>query len=129
MKIPQDVAKVDDECRFYLLFLTMTENHNEVPMVLVRMLRMEGSSVRHMIVQKGVRMPRYACSLCENHIPLSAQYALVAGGRLLRALNCMHDCGYLHGDVEPGNVFVDHTGAVKLVEGGELNDKIASEVV
>ena len=124
LKIPQHVRKVDDECSFYSVFLSKNENYNDVPLVPVRKLMLhDGSSYKlnhspEKKVQVGILMPRYSSSLYDNPFPLTDEYALVVGERILLALNCMHECGYLHGDVKPGNVFVDQTGAAWLGDYG-----------
>ena len=120
LKIPMEVTNnVDDECRFYVDNAAAAANE---PLVPVRVLEMQCAFKRQFspnkVLQKGVLMPRYASSLCENPIPLSAAYALACGQRILRALQCMHRCGYLHGDVKPGNIFVDHMGAAWLGDYG-----------
>jgi len=46
--------------------------------------------------------------------------------RVLRALEGLHDAGYVHCDVKPANIMIDHLGYVKLIDYGRatlVNEK------
>ena len=121
LKVPLEWSKVEAECQFY------TNNRNaaeKAPLVPVKVLIMDSGSYHSpehsptKVIQKGILMPKYSGCLFNNPIPLSNENALQVGGRILDALTCMHDCGYFHGDVKPGNIFLDSTGEAWLGDYG-----------
>jgi serine/threonine protein kinase len=67
---------------------------------------------------KGVLMPKYSHSLCDLPIPMSPKLALTVGERIFQAINSMHQCEYLHGDIKPGNIFIDLHGQAWLGDYG-----------
>ena len=47
--------------------------------------------------------------------------------RVLRALEGLHEAGYIHCDVKPANIMIDHLGYVKLIDYGRatlVNEKV-----
>jgi serine/threonine protein kinase len=48
--------------------------------------------------------------------------------RVLRALESLHDAGFVHCDVKPANIMIDHLGYVKLIDYGRAtlaNEKVS----
>ena len=58
----------------------------------------------------GILMPAYAATLGAVPPPADAQYAARVIGRAEPALRFLHSRGWLHGDVKPSNIFLDHFG-------------------
>jgi serine/threonine protein kinase len=54
--------------------------------------------------------------------PLPVQWTLHVAEVLLGALHHLHQSGWVHRDVKPGNVLLHHTGEVKLGDFGILRD-------
>lgn len=54
----------------------------------------------------------------EGRVMLQPGVALYILRKMLLGLQVMHDCGYLHGDIKPSNVMIDHMGSIKLVDFG-----------
>jgi serine/threonine protein kinase len=56
--------------------------------------------------------------LIENHHKLPYTRAVAIMSSILRGLQCAHENGIVHGNLEPDNVFVTEAGAVKVLDLG-----------
>jgi serine/threonine protein kinase len=124
LKIPVEASKVDGECRFYEnVYRSSSHFVVDVPLVPVQILNLCGSAQSSKyspvkVIEKGILMPRYSSSLCDIPVPISAEVAVVVGLRIVEAIKCMHACEYLHGDIKPGNIFIDSLGQAWLGDYG-----------
>lgn len=69
-------------------------------------------------LRAGILMPAYAGTLLRLPAPMSAAYALKVLARLAPTLRFLHASGWLHGDVKPGNIFLDYSGCAWLGDYG-----------
>lgn len=76
----------------------------------------------------GIPLARFAAALRSKGFSIGQTQAalLDLGLRCVEALSSIHEHGYLHGDVHPGNFLVEPTGRVRLVDFG-LAQAIPSE--
>jgi hypothetical protein len=63
-----------------------------------------------MPLREGVLMPAYAGTLADVPKPADAAYVARVVARLEPTLRFLHARGWLHGDVKPGNIFLDFAG-------------------
>jgi hypothetical protein len=70
------------------------------------------------LLRAGILMPAYAGTLLCLPAPMSAAYALKVLARLAPTLRFLHASGWLHGDVKPGNIFLDYSGCAWLGDYG-----------
>jgi serine/threonine-protein kinase len=61
-------------------------------------------------LRAGILMPHYACSLSAVPVPAEPASARRILSRMAAALDAVHAAGWLHGDVKPGNIFLDSAG-------------------
>lgn len=96
------------------------------PLVPVRLLPISGShlqlrSATETHLRSGILMSAYAYTgntLCTLREAVSVNMALQMHTRMLAALNTMHACGWMHGDVKPSNIFFDAAGTPFLGDYG-----------
>ena len=69
-------------------------------------------------LRRGILMPAYAGTLSRYPVPMSAAVALEVASRLAPTLRFLHASGWLHGDVKPGNIFLDYSGDAWLGDYG-----------
>jgi len=69
-------------------------------------------------LRRGILMPAYAGTLLRFPVPMSADVALDVVSRLAPTLRFLHTLGWLHGDVKPGNIFLDYSGDAWLGDYG-----------
>ena len=69
-------------------------------------------------LRRGILMPAYAGTLSRFPVPMSAAVALEVANRLAPTLRFLHARGWLHGDVKPGNIFLDYRGDAWLGDYG-----------
>jgi serine/threonine protein kinase len=69
-------------------------------------------------LRRGVLMPAYAATLARFPAPMSVAIALEVASRLVPTLHFVHASGWLHGDVKPGNIFLDFWGDAWLGDYG-----------
>jgi len=55
----------------------------------------------------------------EQHPPASLEQAMPIFVQTARALDHMHNCGYVHADMKPNNVVVTDDGTVKIIDLGQ----------
>ncbi|MBL0927204.1 MAG: serine/threonine protein kinase [Phycisphaerales bacterium] len=55
----------------------------------------------------------------ERHPPASLSQAVDVFRQTARALDHMHQCGYVHADMKPNNIVLTETGAVKIIDLGQ----------
>lgn len=125
LKVPVGASgKAQSECRLY----TSVESRlhgREVFLVPVSYVGLDGQySVTYgdgtsdsALVRAGIFMPLYGCTL-ETLPSLTADDALEIVTRMSATLDFLHDCNWLHGDVKPSNIFIDHVGKAWLGDYG-----------
>jgi serine/threonine protein kinase len=126
LKIPMESSKVNTECQFYELIYKDSQYFSaDVPLVPVAKLQLHSSvkilsnvSPEKDCGDSGVLMPKYSHCLADIPIPITTDFALAVGQRILAAATCMHSCGYLHADIKPGNIFFDFNGLAWLGDYG-----------
>lgn len=59
--------------------------------------------------------------LDENRVSIQPGVAIYIMRRVLRALESLHDLGFVHCDVKPSNIMIDRLGYVKLIDYGRAN--------
>ena len=69
-------------------------------------------------LRRGILMPAYAGTLLRFPEPMSAAVALEVASRLAPTLRFLHASGWMHGDVKPGNIFLDYRGDAWLGDYG-----------
>jgi serine/threonine protein kinase len=113
LKIPREISKVVKECKLYESIGTMAEKA-EIALVPVESIKLKGHQIKDgsaaKIFDKAILMPIYACSLEEIPPPISVEYALLIFVRLSEAILFLIDKCWLHGDIKPSNIFIDHLG-------------------
>lgn len=121
IKVPREVNKVEKECLLYEAIKDMAES-DEIALVPVSALKMKGQQARDgsavKIFNRGILMPIYATTLNEIPLPVSNEYALMVFSRLSKALSFLHNKNWLHGDIKPSNIFIDHLGATWIGDYG-----------
>lgn len=63
----------------------------------------------------------------EGRVAIQPGVVIYIMRRVLRALESLHDGGYVHCDVKPANIMIDHLGYVKLIDYGRatlINEKV-----
>jgi serine/threonine-protein kinase len=66
--------------------------------------------------------------LHENRVCVQPGVAIYIMRRVLRALESLHDLGFIHCDVKPSNIMIDRLGYVKLIDYGRatvVNEKLS----
>ena len=126
LKVNNEASKSVSECRLYAA-LGSDAVECGVALVPVRLLNLEKSSEhqstrasppRKMSPFVGLLMPCYAYSFNELPAPIPCNYALEVFRRTIAAIDFIHDHGWLHGDVKPGNIFCDWNGDAWLGDYG-----------
>jgi serine/threonine-protein kinase len=56
-----------------------------------------------------------------NRVAIQPGVAIYIMRRVLRALESLHDLGFVHCDVKPSNIMIDRLGYVKLIDYGRAN--------
>jgi len=126
LKVNNVVSKSVSECRLYA---ALGRNAVEcgVALVPVRLLSLDKSSEhqstrasppRKMSPFVGLLMPCYAHSFDDLPAPIPCNHALEVFRRVIAAIDFIHDHGWLHGDVKPGNIFCDWNGDAWLGDYG-----------
>ena len=90
-------------------------------LVPVRYLGLEGRHVAHgdtKPLRAGLIMPHYACTLANVPTPVAHDFARQSLRRLTSTLDHLQRAGWMHGDVKPGNIFLDAAGDVYLGDFG-----------
>ncbi|KAH9599892.1 Protein kinase domain [Trypanosoma melophagium] len=64
-------------------------------------------------------------SNAKRYVGVPERLVAVVGEQLLRGVQHMHDCGFIHRDIKPGNVLINDKGIVKLTDFG-LSQKCGS---
>ena len=111
-------------------FFSAVAPPSEVALVPLEVLRLE---VDHS-TGLGLLMPWFASTLAELPQPMDEDVAMLALQRLRVALDFLHERGWLHCDVKPGNVFVDSRGLVWLGDYGlgatraEFSEAVAEQM-
>lgn len=59
--------------------------------------------------------------LSENRVAIQPGVAIYIMRRVLRALESLHDLGFVHCDVKPSNIMIDRLGYTKLIDYGRAN--------
>jgi serine/threonine protein kinase len=122
LKIPMTQAKVNRECAMYEELGTHAETCS-LALVPVRKLKLRGT-VRdnryspEKLVEQGILMPPYWCTVGDIPTPASATRALSVFERVSPALQYLHQHGWIHGDVKPANIFLDVAGHAWLGDYG-----------
>lgn len=122
LKIPENQYKVSLECALYESVGAEAEQNN-IPLVPVEQLRLRGNVQRSFHspfkeIVSGIIMPPYWCTLSDIPIPEESDRILMIAERIGIALEFLHKKKWLHGDVKPGNIFVDFNGMVWLGDYG-----------
>lgn len=107
LKISQSCS-ASDECRFYASL--SADEASRYAFVPVKVLRLPRSRADHG-AHEGVLMPHYPMTLAQLPAVAVARVAVLMGQRLLQAVEFIASKGWVHGDVKPSNIFVDHDGA------------------
>jgi serine/threonine protein kinase len=113
LKIPRENSKVVKECKLFESIGTMAEKA-EIALVPVESIKLKGHQRKDgsaaKLFEKAILMPIYACSLQDIPPPISAEYALLIFVRLSEVISFLIDKCWLHGDIKPSNIFIDHLG-------------------
>ena len=126
LKINLNASKSQSECRLYAALGADTEKVG-IALVPVRLLHLDTSSEhkstraspsRRISPFLGLLMPCYASSFGDLPAPIPYNYALEVFSRIIAAIDFIHDGGWLHGDVKPGNIFCESNGDVWLGDYG-----------
>ena len=126
LKVNNVASKSVSECRLYAA-LGSDAVECGVALVPVRLLSLDKSSERQSSRMRpsrkmspfvGLLMPCYAYSFVDLPAPIPCNYALEVFRRTIAAIDFIHDRGWLHGDVKPGNIFCDWNGDAWLGDYG-----------
>ena len=126
LKVNNEASKSLSECRLYAA-LGSDAVECGVCLVPVRLLSLDKSSERQSSRMRpsrkmspfvGLLMPCYAYSFNELPAPIPCNFALEVFRRIIAAIDFIHDRGWLHGDVKPGNIFCDCNGDAWLGDYG-----------
>ncbi|HMP76017.1 MAG TPA: serine/threonine-protein kinase [Kiritimatiellia bacterium] len=100
----------------------------------VQMERVDGVGLRYLL--DGQHLPRVKrlseprewgtftdviFRLGQDRISIQPGVAIYIMRRVLRALESLHDLGFVHCDVKPSNIMIDRLGYVKLIDYGRAN--------
>lgn len=100
----------------------------------VQMERVDGIGLRYLL--DGQHLPRVRSlsspkewstftdvvfRLTGNRMSIQPGVAIYIMRRVLRALESLHDLGFVHCDVKPSNIMIDRLGYVKLIDYGRAN--------
>jgi TolA-binding protein len=126
LKVNNEASKSRSECRLYAALGASAEKV-EIALVPVKLLELDNSSEhqstrasppRKMSPFLGLLMPCYAYSFDDLPAPIPSNYAFEVFRRIIAAIDYIHDHGWLHGDVKPGNIFCDWNGEAWLGDYG-----------
>ena len=100
----------------------------------VQMERVDGVGLRYLLDGQHLARARAASTAKEWSTFTDALFRLENGKlsiqpgvaiyimrRVLRALETLHDLGFVHSDVKPSNIMIDRLGYVKLIDYGRAN--------
>lgn len=100
----------------------------------VQMERVDGVGLRYLLDGKHLERVKAASTPKEWSIFTDALFRLENGKlsiqpgvaiyimrRVLRALETLHDLGFVHCDIKPSNIMIDRLGYVKLIDYGRAN--------
>ena len=126
LKVNNDESKSRSECRLYTILGPYAAEHG-IALVPVRLIQLDKSSEhqstrtsppRRISPFVGLLMPYYAYSFDDLPAPIPYNYALEVFHRTIAAIEFIHEHGWLHGDVKPGNIFCDWNGETWLGDYG-----------
>lgn len=134
LKVNHNASKSEKECQLYVALKNDAE-HSRIALVPVRLLHLDKSSkhqnarsspARPMSPFLGLLMPYYAYSFGDLPVPITCTYALEVFRRIVVAIDFIHDRGWMHGDVKPGNIFCGWDGEAWL---GDYGSSVSYEAL
>lgn len=100
----------------------------------VQMERVDGVGLRYLLDGQHLARAKRASTpkewstftdvifrLEENRVAIQPGVAIYIMRRVLRALESLHDLGFVHCDVKPSNIMIDRLGYTKLIDYGRAN--------
>ncbi len=100
----------------------------------VQMERVDGIGLRYLLDGKHLNQVRSTSTPTEwnnftnvifrvenDKLSIQPGVAIYIMRRVLRALEALHDLGFVHCDVKPSNIMIDHLGYVRTIDYGRAN--------